>query len=481
MAVSLGCHLADAVLPYPDIRDTASAIEGARKRLVPVVLCPQRKLLKKFRHFCRQWNATNLIPLDYDCDVTVANWLVNTNYNQSRKDELLRVAAEAGCMRSEYYKCKSFIKAENYNDYKYPRCINSRSDAFKVFTGPIFKAIEGSVYENKFFIKHVPVTERADFISKLAVPGYEYVATDHSSFEARIGPEMMKACELQLYSYMTQNLPQNEAFMYHVSRALSGRNVCQFKGFSVEVEGDRMSGDMCTSLGNGYTNLMSMLFLSHEKGFDPEGVVEGDDGLFAFPPGKHPSVEDYKTLGFDIKLKTTNTIGDAGFCGMFFGEHHSNVVDVCELLTKFGWTDSQQKCGGESKLLGLLRAKALSLLYEVPYCPIALSLGRYALRMTKWVKPIFASSTTCAVTYKQQIALFSANNKYVDSVVPAANRLLVERLFNVTVSEQKVIEEYFDNCDVLQPIPIFVTNIVAKVNWRDAAGYCYTLPRRLVQ
>lgn len=480
MAVSLGCHLCDAVLPYPDIRDTMSAIAGARKRLVPEVKRPDRELLRDFRTFCRKWNHDNLTPLAMNTDVSLETWLSRTNYTETRKEELRSVWASTIAINKSHYRCKSFIKAESYTDFKYPRCINSRSDAFKCFTGPIFKAIEDVVYQNPYFIKHVSVPNRAEFISRMAIPGYEYIATDHSSFEARISSKIMKACELQLYSYMTQLLPNGDEFMYHVSRALPGINVCQFKGFDVEVPGNRMSGDMCTSLGNGYTNLMSMLFLSCRRGFVPEGVVEGDDGLFAFPPGMHPTVEDYAQLGFDIKLKSTNTIGDAGFCGMYFADEHTNVVDVRALLCKFGWTDSQQKCAGQRKLLGLLKAKALSLLYEVPHCPIALSLGKYVLRMTKWVKPIYDSTGRTVYTFKQQRALESRNSDYLACVINPCNRELVERLFEVTVEEQIKIEEYFDNCSKLQPIPLWITNIVANDVWRNAAGYCMNYPRRLI-
>lgn len=38
--------------------------------------------------------------------------------------------------------------------------INSRSDAFKAFSGPFFKAIEKVVYEMPEFIKHTPVPDR---------------------------------------------------------------------------------------------------------------------------------------------------------------------------------------------------------------------------------------------------------------------------------------------------------------------------------
>lgn len=273
MAVSLGVHAQGAVLPYPDVYDTPSAVLGARKRLVPEVSPPDPKLLREFRGFVRDWIRQNLTPLPVDSDTTVATWLDGTDYSVARKAQLLSCVEKMHQMGPKYYSCKSFIKRENYTDVKFPRCINSRTDVFKVFSGPIFKLIEKAVFDNPYFIKHIPVHKRAEYIMRMHMPGFVYVATDHSSFEARISTPIMRACEMQLYSYMTQRLPDGKKWLHHVVKALTGEQRCHFKGFDVSVRGARMSGDMCTSLGNGFTNLMVMLFLASRKGPDRKSVV----------------------------------------------------------------------------------------------------------------------------------------------------------------------------------------------------------------
>lgn len=483
MQVSLGPTVRGIVLPYPDIYDVESAIDGARKRIVPDVHSVNPRVLRGFRDFVRCWIQSNLDPLPIDEDISFETWLAKTNYNEARKVELRRIWDNCnGLVKAKDYDCKSFIKAENYTDYKYPRCINSRSDVFKCFTGPIFKAIENRVYENPYFIKHIPVDQRASYIYRMAQEGATYVATDHSSFEARISQSVMRVCELALYSYMTRNLPNHQQFMDHVYPALSGVQHCHFKRFDVETTGCRMSGDMCTSLGNGFTNLMVMLYLSSTHGETPMGVVEGDDGLFVFlDTASVPTVEEFQSLGFDIKLEKFASIGKAGFCGMYFDENLlSNVANPVELLVKFGWTDSQSKAGSQKVLNQLLVAKAYSLLYELPCCPIARELALWVLRCLPNTSPIWEKTPHTMFSYRQARAL-SANNKDVYHLcVPLGNRLLVEELFGLSVSEQHAIESWIASQKTLCEIPFEMLATHVPSSWVHASRLVSVVPRRCI-
>jgi hypothetical protein len=338
-------------------------------------------------------------------------------------------------------------------------------------------SIERVVYQLPYFVKNIPVRDRSKYIFDfLNQPGFSYIATDHSSFEAHMTGEVMRACEIQLYDYMVQSLPQRRLIMHHIANALPKKNRCHFKGFDIEVPGSRMSGDMCTSLGNGFTNLMVMLFLLNKKGLSPatvRGVVEGDDGLFAIPnAGVCPTVGEFKQLGFDIKLQRSSHIGEAGFCQMFFHEDvRENIADPAKIIAKFGWSDSCIAHGKQNKRLGLLRAKSFSLLFELPFCPVVRSLALYGLRVTRGIRLRFSEHNT----WHTQVLKAHLDKLNMESIlcnrVPRENRELVANLFNISVKRQLELEHYFDSQNVLRPVPLHLVADLFPNQWVSAFRY----------
>jgi hypothetical protein len=148
-----------------------------------------------------------------------------------------------------------------------------------------------------------------------------------------------------------------------------------------------MSGDMCTSLGNGFTNLMVSLFALHEAGVDLTkvcGHVEGDDGIFSAPIV--PSVNAYASVGFDIKLERIESPETASFCGIIYSQTGDLLRDPLKFIRGFGWTGTMVDAGRKVKF-ELLRAKALSAMYETPNCPIVGALAYAAYRMTMAYSP----------------------------------------------------------------------------------------------
>ncbi len=77
------------------------------------------------------------------------------------------------------------------------------------------------------------------------------MATDYTSFEALFTPELMDAVEMQLYDYMLEHVSGGKDTLRLIRRVQLGRNHIDSKYVSVDISGKRMSGEMCTSLGNG--------------------------------------------------------------------------------------------------------------------------------------------------------------------------------------------------------------------------------------
>jgi hypothetical protein len=366
-----------------DSNDPETVECAFRQRLLRDVPPFDKAKLAKFKLFVRQFLRTNVAKariLEFE------EWLESTSYDVARKDQLREAYRELKGGRPTRHQAShidTFVKSESYPTWKHARMINSRADAFKVWSGPRFKAIEEVVYQLPEFIKHVPVCKRPKVIRNLRKAGRHYYATDFTAFESHFVPEFLDACECELYRWCLSEDSDAE-FLCSV---LMGKNAMRTRtGVRAEVLGRRMSGDMCTSLGNGFSNLMLAKFIVAEKHGELCGFVEGDDGLFATDIAL--TAADYAQLGFTIKIEEVLDPCEASFCGMIFSDSMEIIRDPKRFLMGFGWTHSV--LGGGSRVMDeLLRAKALSCVYETPQCPIVGAFARYALRSTSYVSPRF--------------------------------------------------------------------------------------------
>jgi hypothetical protein len=359
------------------------------------------------------------------------------------------------------------MKDETYPEYKHARAINSRSDEFKCAVGPIFRLIEKQVFKHRAFIKRVPVSDRPrTILESLYRVGAVYVATDYTAFESLFVKLIMESCEFELYDYMTQYLSDGENFMRLLHVVLGGENICDFKTFTTYLEATRMSGEMCTSLGNGFSNLMFMLFMAEEKGCTcVEGKVEGDDGLFAML-GPPPTTEDFARLGLIIKLEVHHDLETASFCGLVFDrEDCVNVTDPREVLATFGWTANKYLKARSSKKFALLRCKALSLAHQYPGCPIIVALARCALRVTRSVD-VRNLVYNWRNTYEREqlIAAFESNVVFVEP--PKRTRHLVEKLYRIPIEHQFAIEAYLDSVVALGPLEHHLIDLHMSPVWK---------------
>jgi len=462
--VTLGCHLEGAACPHPDPVDPWSMVAGVCKRFGVKVPMADPAALDRLRTFVRKYIREHFVPLPADADTSVSTWLKGTDYPAWRKTELLtKWAAVENVDDPKYLVCKSFMKDEVYSEFKFNRGINARSDEFKCMVGPIFKLIESVVYDDHHFIKHVPVADRPAYISRLLGHGTKFLASDYTAFESLFVQILMETVEFELYEYMVMNLPEGPAFMERCRNVLGGVNVCNYRDFQVQLKAVRMSGEMCTSLGNGFSNLMFMLFVCMEAGStEVEGVVEGDDGLFVVN-GPAPTSADFAKLGLIIKLEEHDKLSTASFCGIVFDEEDLvNIREPYAVLATFGWT-SQRYANSKPKILrALLRCKALSLAHQYPGCPIVAALARYGMRVTddvavcKMLRTVNARGAMNAWEREWFLELIQ-KGRPPELAVPLRTRLLMEEKFGVSVTDQLRIEAYLDSLTTIQPLRIDTT------------------------
>jgi len=368
----------------------------------------------------------------------------------------------------------SFGKREWLTKMKQVRGIAGCSFSEKCYVGGAFKALEQSVYKQlpQHFLKGVSTDERAKrLIELLYKPGSQYLGLDVTSWESSITIDLAKECEVRLVRHMIGAL--DSTLCEFIVHDMTMKHKLRYRKFVVSGVEGRMSGDLWTSLGNGFTNLMMIKFVCRALGYDPVGVFEGDDGLVRMD-GPIPTREMFARLGFDSKIELFNSLGEAGFCKMKFTDNAVQVTDPIERLTKFGWTADIRATG--NTLWNLRYTKALSLKAEFPQCPILGPFSDYIIRCCK------ASGVRLRLIYDEDrmwvAQKIEGASRWLDelSVPPLDARLLVERLYGITVSEQEAVEAEFANLDTVVPVSHPAITDRLPIAWRKSWDW-YTGPR----
>lgn len=448
MYVNAGLTVAGVALPVPDPQDPITMAAGVQKRFASKSPEPDIAFLAEFAAFVYFFVREIFRKIPASADVTVDTFLREAAYTLARKEELMEKFTRWVDRKGRKYRfCKSFMKHETYPEYKHARPINSRTDEFKCLVGPIFRLIEKEVFSNSWFIKKVPIKDRPQFIrDTLFAVGGIYEETDFTSFEASFTDVIMTICEFQLYSYMVEDLPDRDWFMEEMYGTLAGENTCVFRDFVVKVKATRMSGEMNTSLGNGFTNFCMMHFMAYKLGSKVVGVVEGDDGLCRFI-GPAPTAEMYAKLGFNVKLQSHTNLESASFCGLIFHPDDCvNVTDPVEFLASFGWVNGKYSGSKLSKIKTLLRCKALSAAHQYPGCPIISVMADKALELTASydVRHMIEQSDAFSMWEREQLLLALKDVKKLAKrriAIPYSTRLLMAEKFNIPVDVQVRIEE----------------------------------------
>jgi hypothetical protein len=450
IATSLGLHVLGACSPHGDPRDIPTIVAGIAKRVAGESPEPNRLLFDQFSKFVESWLLDNLVPLDPCTGLSVEEWLSHSNYTPTRRRQILEryKRMRSDCIHPSQRKTqivKSFVKHESYLSFKHVRGIYARLDDIKICIGPYIKAIEQVVYSNHHFIKHVPVADRARVLDEDLRLCEILIASDYTAFEKHF-TSLTYIIEFKLYHYMLSRVPQAKWICELMWAVFTGINVCKFKTLTAHIPAGRMSGEMNTSLGNGFVNLMLFLFLNYSKGnVEPKAKVEGDDLIGGYS-GKELTSEDYLSLGFTIKVERPISIHEASFCGLIYDPVDLvSIPDPHKVLLNVGWTSDRYYGSTTKTRLQLLRAKGLSLLHQYPGAPIIQSLAKYIIRCTDGMRYKFPGEWT-----NWQIKHFDP--KPVEKPVGFRTRMLMERKFGYSLSEQLSIEAYFDSCKEIKPI-----------------------------
>jgi len=358
--------------------------------------------------------------------------------------------------------CKLFQKIEWYFKAAYVRLINSRVDSWKVCAGPWIKAIEEVVYKHKAFKKHLTKQQLLDRVRDLRKDGCFYLATDFTAYEAGFTPVVMRSLECVLFRYMLQNFPEVAEEICAVD---TGSQECRGRLIKLMCEGTRMSGDMWTSLANGFSNLVMFDFLCREQHISWDGIVEGDDGLFAVDKLPVDPEGFYAKLGHRLKLEIHDDPSHASFCGVVVADQ-GILRNPYEVLLGFGWTSSFVHAGQKIQN-ELLRARSLSLAYETGSCPVLWALARRGLVLTRGYAARFIDDGYHNVPRDESVCL-------AEVAEPSpATRALFHRLYGMSVAQQLAVEHYISTHIDLDPYKMGIQDCIPGVMFDNSRNVVY--------
>lgn len=476
---------------------------GVAKRNLPILPKINKHILKRFRNFIRLFLRNYLKPLIKI--MSFEEWLAQTKYSEQRKAELRRAnarlqpllhelsvlrdqALSSGTVKGRLKRLlaiDSFIKREFYDNrdpepdvdgivdneanLKTARIINSRSDMYKCLVGPLIASIEQVVFKLPWFVKHIPEEQRAAYITKMLgsdnpriINGIPYVkniyATDYTSFEASIGPDIAATCEQQLFKYMLCGDSRSGNLMdsYKWLQLQLCNTTTSFSGITVTSSSIRMSGEMNTSLGNGFTNLMLMMFMVHESGDDYnllQGVFEGDDGLTAIYKPLDMSI--ITNLGFVCKLEIHKEAELASFCGRVYSPYDTTTVgDPIYYLAAAGWSTKCVHATDKTRRF-LTMMKGISYCHAFAGSPVIPHLGRMLIRSANIsLKEFLAWYSTTTLIDPYDRALRDLNIEIPFREPTYHSRVVCWKKFGLHPSVQVAIETKLDNSDGWVSIPL---------------------------
>jgi hypothetical protein len=473
MRASLGCHLEGAARPVPDTTHAKTLLFGNVHRfaretpLVGEKAKIRRFVLDKFIPYL------NLQPLDpATTDMSLQYMLDHSHYSQGRKDDLVNAVNEIGGLahaldkgpngRYLHLKVKQHMKDEAYPEFKHGRCINAREDIAKAFYGRFIRHIENIIYTHPYAIKHIPVDERAAYMTRLLGEVGRFIVIDHTSLEAHVVPFWMEMVHL-VFESLTANLEEHAQFAEFL-RILRGKNYIENKNFSTTCLAKRMSGEMDTSVANLLLCMIALFYVLVEHcGADIGSIVgvgEGDDSVTKNPTEIDPTKEMFEHIGFTVKMELHTELSTAGFCQMYYDPEDCDIVtDPRKVLADFGYCERKYALAKDRIHMGLLRAKSLSLAYQYPGCPIIGALASYGLRITAGYDASALRHLSHSRYWKvvpDRLLNPASLRRVREKLSPPKprTRFLFEKLYGIDSATQLNIESYLGGLTDLVPLTV---------------------------
>jgi hypothetical protein len=309
--------------------------------------------------------------------------------------------------------------------------------------------VEKRAFKLPFFAKGLTWDEIAKrLMSSLRADGIIF-ENDFVSFECSFSIDVKVVCELALFRFFLNNVAPE---VYKELRQDAREIEMVYRWFKLVVKGKRVSGDLWTSLGNGFTNLMLILFTLFQNGYTLQQLtvlVEGDDSVGQVFKDLPNFAQTFRELGFLAKVETRANVQDTNFCHTKVTPYGKVMSDASRVLPRFLWAHAKYANHSTDHLRMLLRARAQSLAVKDSSTPILWALLEYALRASEGKMDWVYVYRHMSVWEREWIA--DARSSVRPSPPSAADRLWYEYFYRVPVAVQVAVENAVRRGDFHDP------------------------------
>lgn len=267
-----------------------------------------------------------------------------------------------------------FIKNEGYpSGSKPPRLIAFPQEGEKLIMSMAFYHIMYPLFSSGYCTKEIPEHLRPRVIEKRLGDLPKRFVADYTSFECVPNKLMMQLGE---HRVLRQLVSSEYQFVFdYIER---GGTLRAKNGFTIHTSAVQYSGRYTTSLSNTIRNKLLMDAVALYMGLRLDqyrGVFEGDDSITAWPDCVEQShIESaLGKLGVTAEIHQVESFGEAGYCSTYWNDENEIICDPVKVLATFPFSSSQLS-NSPKNALPLLSAKAMSLAFRAPGCPIIWSI-----------------------------------------------------------------------------------------------------------
>lgn len=461
-----------------DQKDVYNKVAACMHRFGREMPIPNRDVVRDFTEYSKLLIERLFKPVQREELCTFAEWIEHTHYTPAQRRYFTKIRRDIKSLQEEFIDNKSFIKWEAYTEIgKQCRAINSYSDNMKAVLGPVMHSVDRKIFSTKYFVKGMDPRMRPEML-KNRFGTRPVMGTDFSSYEAHHSGAFAELGRHWIL-HMTRELGLPKHVHAIIGRAFLGRNKCDMRDIVAEVDQRLMSGALWTSSANGVLNLMMLSYLNsramyphmavtelvdrHDECF--QGFVEGDDGICV---DRHIPDRLIESLGIVLKFDHYTSYGQASFCGIVCDENENiNLSDPMKFLSKFFVLPPKYAGTRQSLQYSYLRAKALSYKYALNDCPVIGPVCHAICRMTKGVDAMRAVADVD--TYKRDLLLRAVKAKTWrdEPDIRTASRLLVARVYGLSIHDQIMIEEAFTQA-IAGPIHVKLDHLIKVEHLKHA-------------
>nr|UCS96357.1 MAG: RNA-dependent RNA polymerase [Riboviria sp.] len=353
-----------------------------------------------------------------------------------------------------------FIKNEGFpSGVKPPRLIAFPQEGEKLLMSMAFYHIMFPMFSSGYCTKEISEHDRPRTIEeRLGGLPTRFVA-DYTSWECVPNKLIMQLGEHRVLKYCTH---PDYWFLFDLIEA--GGTLRAKSGFTIRTTAVQYSGRYTTSLCNTIRNKLMMDASALYMGLSLDsyrGVFEGDDSLTAWPAWVTQDMieESLGRLGVSAEIVKVEDIGKAGYCSMYWNSNYELVCEPIKVIATFPFSSSQLSASPKNAK-PLLAAKAMSLAYRAPGCPIVWSIARRYIQTVglletrneyerRWFSQFSVRSQRKRQNGRQKRSESSMRVSFdrwdlIREPTPQQRRLFLE-LFGVTPADQILAEEHILN------------------------------------